>query len=76
MLIVSNINGEGIYNLDNIIYLESRMLDSENATIYFTGVDAKPGYIGQWSSKEKAEMALDEIIKANHIGLREVYLHD
>ena len=80
MLIVSNIKEEGVFNLDNIIHLKIKRLDSSDGDrmyfLYFTSNDVKPGFIGQWNTKEKAEQALEDILKYHHLGSAEVYLHD
>lgn len=79
MLIVSNIKEEGIINLDNIIHLHVKGLRENGKTYYslmYICVDVRPGFIGQWETKDKAQAALDEIIKAHHMGNKEVYLRD
>ena len=77
MLIISNIKSEGIFNLDNITHIKVKRLESEGTTFYslqYGGLDNRPGFIGQWELKASAESALEEIVKAYHMGNKEVYL--
>ena len=80
MLIVSNVKEEGIFNLEHMTHLHVKYLKAEDGdymySLMYSGLNSPPGFIGQWKTKDKAENALEEIIKSYHLGLRDVYLHD
>lgn len=79
MLIISNKKDEGVFNLDNITHIRVKKLEEDGSTMYslmFSNLDGRPGFIGGWELRVNAEHALDDIVKANHCGNKEVYLDD
>lgn len=79
MLIISNIKDEGIYNLDYFSKIRVVPLSADDGEIIFSlrmdGHDTS-WLVGEWDDREKADAALNKIIRANHEGHREVYLDD
>ena len=79
MLIISNIKDEGIYNLDYFSKIRVVPLSADDGEIIFSlrmdGHDTS-WFVGGWDDREKADAALNKIIRANHEGHREVYLND
>lgn len=82
MLIVSNIKDEGFINLDYICHMCVKKLvaadGEETYSLFYSGAKAlpQPGFIGEWKTRDAADYALDQIIKGQHLGLREVLLDD
>lgn len=79
MLIISNIKDEGIYNLDYFSQIKVVPLSADDGEIIFSLKMYGNGpswLVGEWDDREKADAALNKIIRANHEGHREVYLDD
>lgn len=78
MLIISPIKNEGVINLDQVCHICVKELKSGDGeviwSLFLAGAPALPKFIGEWDSKEKADKALEEIIKGHHCGNKEVYL--
>ena len=72
MLIVSPIKSEGIYNFESMFHIFPVRIE-DTYSLQFTSSFGK-GYIGDWSTQEEVEKAMEEIVKAHHLGYKEVYL--
>ena len=78
MWIVSSEKNEGIFNLESMSHINVIRFESSDGEELFSLACIKNSekvcYIGTWDTREKAEAALQKIVRANHEGNREVYL--
>jgi hypothetical protein len=78
MLIISSLKHEGVFNLDFLGHLcveELMANDGEKLySIRITGTPGLPEFIGGWKTRNKAEKELDRIVRAYHLGLKDVEL--
>lgn len=70
MLIITQ--NDGVYNFDGMLHIGIYECDGTYSLRFVR--ESSGGFIGEWTTREEAVKALDDIVKGYHLGNKEVYL--